>query len=56
MNGYCIKCHYRQDMASPEQTYMKNGRPAIRDMRPACGTWMFKIGKMWTVQDHSPRS
>ena len=46
VTGYCVKCHSKQGMANPEQTTMKNGRPATRGTCSVCGTGMFRIGKM----------
>jgi len=46
VSGYCVKCRSKRGMANPEQTAMKNGKPAIRGTCTVCGAKMFKIGKM----------
>jgi len=46
VQGYCVKCKKKQNMKDPKQITMKNGRPAVTGTCPACGTKMFKIGKM----------
>jgi len=46
VSGYCVKCRSKRGMASPEQTTMKNGKPAVRGTCPVCGTGMFRIGRM----------
>ena len=46
VNGYCVKCRSKRDMINPEQTTMKNGKPAVRGTCSVCSTKMFKIGKM----------
>ena len=46
VQAYCVKCKAKRDMENPEEITMKNGRPATTGKCPACGTKMFKIGKM----------
>ncbi|MEK7544516.1 MAG: DUF5679 domain-containing protein [Patescibacteria group bacterium] len=43
MQGYCVKCKAKQEMADAKQVEMKNGRPAMKGKCPACGTGMYKI-------------
>ena len=44
VTGYCMKCKAPREIQDPQQTTMKNGRPATQGACPACGTRMFKIG------------
>jgi len=44
MEGYCVKCKAKKEMASAEQVTMKNGKPATKGKCPSCGTTMYKIG------------
>lgn len=46
MEAYCFKCRSKQEIANPEQVYLKNGRPASRGTCPVCGTRVFRIGKV----------
>ena len=46
VEAYCVKCKAKQKISSPEQTTMKNGRPAIRGTCSVCGTKVFRIGKL----------
>lgn len=46
MEAYCFKCRSKQEIANPEQVYLKNGRPASRGTCPVCGTKVFRIGKV----------
>ena len=46
MEAYCFKCRSKQEIANPEQVYLKNGRPAARGTCPVCGTRVFRIGKV----------
>jgi len=43
MEGYCVKCRAKCEMAGAEQIEMKNGRPAMKGKCSKCGTGMFKI-------------
>ena len=45
MTGYCVKCRESREIQQPEQTIMKNGRPATRGTCGECGTKMFRIGR-----------
>ena len=42
--AYCVKCKTKREMKDPEQTTMKNGRPATKGKCPVCGTGIYKIG------------
>ena len=44
VQAYCVKCKAKQEMKSPQQVTMKNGRKATTGECPKCGTKMFKIG------------
>jgi len=43
MQAYCVKCRAKKEMKEPKSITMKNGRPAIQGVCPACGTKMFRI-------------
>jgi hypothetical protein len=42
--AYCVKCRKTVDIKNPQQTTMKNGRPATKGTCPTCGTGVFRIG------------
>ncbi|MBT8242518.1 MAG: hypothetical protein HKP34_02240, partial [Nitrosopumilus sp.] len=44
--AYCVKCKTKRIIKNPEETIMKNGRPAIRGLCSECGCKVFRIGKM----------
>ncbi|MBI3968708.1 MAG: hypothetical protein HY329_23990 [Chloroflexi bacterium] len=44
MEAYCVKCKTKREMKDPQQTTMKNGKPAMTGTCPVCGTKMFSIG------------
>jgi len=44
MEAYCVKCKAKQEMKSPTQVKMKNGKDAVKGVCPKCGTGMYKIG------------
>lgn len=44
VEAYCVKCKAKREMKNPENTTMKNGKPAVKGTCPVCGTGMFKIG------------
>jgi hypothetical protein len=50
MQAYCVKCRTKREMKNPKAIIMKNGRPATRDICPACGTKIFRIGKSHLVK------
>jgi len=43
--AYCVKCRTKREIKDPEETTLKNGRPAVKGTCPECGTKMFRIGK-----------
>jgi Zn finger protein HypA/HybF involved in hydrogenase expression len=45
MEAYCLKCRAKREMKNPQQTKMKNGKPATTGTCPNCGTKMYRIGK-----------
>lgn len=61
VEGYCVKCKTRKEIADGVEETMKNGRRAIKGRCSTCGTVMFKIlgGKaavtnMAPVEDPKP--
>ncbi|MGQ0376625.1 MAG: DUF5679 domain-containing protein [Nitrososphaerota archaeon] len=45
VQAYCVKCRKKVDIKDPQQTKLKNGRPATKGKCPICGTNVFRIGK-----------
>lgn len=45
MQAYCFKCRKKVEIKDPKKVTLKNGRPAIRGLCPACGTKVFRIGQ-----------
>ncbi len=43
--AYCVKCRTKREIKNPQETKLKNGRPAIKGICPECGTNVFRIGK-----------
>lgn len=43
--AYCVKCKAKKEIQSPEETTLKNGRPATKGVCPDCGTKIMRIGK-----------
>ena len=41
--AYCVKCKKKRDIKDPQDTTMKNGRPAIRGTCSVCGSKVFRI-------------
>ena len=41
---YCVKCRAKKEVANPEKVTMKNGKPAMKEKCPDCGTGMYRIG------------
>ena len=41
--AYCVKCKAKKEMANAQEVTMKNGRPAMQGVCPACGTKLFRI-------------
>jgi len=46
VEAYCVKCRAKRDIKDPQETTLKNGRPAVKGTCPKCGTNVFRIGKM----------
>ena len=46
MDAYCLKCREKREIENPEEVILKNGRPATRGDCPACGTKIYRIGKV----------
>lgn len=44
--AYCVKCRTKRKIKNPEETIMKNGRPAIKGTCLTCNCKVFRIGKM----------
>ena len=44
--AYCVKCKTKRQISEPEETVMKNGRPAIKGRCSVCNCKVFRIGKM----------
>jgi len=44
--AYCVKCRAKREIKDPAAVTMKNGRPAVSGLCPACGTKIFRIGKV----------
>jgi uncharacterized phage infection (PIP) family protein YhgE len=44
--AYCVKCKTKRIIKNPEETLMKNGRPAIKGTCSVCNCKVFRIGKM----------
>lgn len=45
VEGYCVRCRKKTPIENVSETTMKNGRPAVQGVCPACKTKIFKIGK-----------
>ena len=43
--AYCVKCREKREIKDPQETTLKNGRPALKGTCPECGTNGFRIGK-----------
>ena len=43
--AYCMKCRKKVDIKDARSVTLKNRRPAIQGVCPACGTKVFRIGK-----------
>ena len=46
VEAYCMKCKAKQQMTGATPSKMANGRDCVKGTCSACGTPMFKIGKM----------
>jgi len=52
MQGYCIKCKCKKEIADATEHMMKNGRCAIKGRCPDCGSVMVKvIGTIGKVEE-----
>jgi Zn finger protein HypA/HybF involved in hydrogenase expression len=45
MEAYCMKCRTKREMRDEKRVMLKNGRPAVQGVCPACGTKMVRIVK-----------
>ena len=43
--AYCVKCREKREIKDPQETTLKNGRPALKGTCLECGTNVFRIGK-----------
>ncbi|MBR9690185.1 hypothetical protein GOV08_00700 [Candidatus Woesearchaeota archaeon] len=43
VEGYCVKCKAKREMASASEVTMKNGRKAMKGKCPTCSTGMYRI-------------
>jgi hypothetical protein len=46
LDAYCVKCKTKRNIENPEETVMKNGRPAVRGICTVCKCKVFRIIKM----------
>ncbi len=46
VTAYGVKCREKRDIKDPQETKLKNGRPAVKGTCPTCGTNVFRIGAM----------
>ncbi len=44
MQGYCVKCKSKREMAHAQSVRLKNGRKATKGKCSRCGTSVFRIG------------
>ncbi len=42
---YCMKCRKKVDIKNPKSVTLKNQRPAVAGVYPACGKKVFRSGK-----------
>ena len=45
VEGYCVKCRAKTEIAEAQSVTFKNGRPAVKGKCPMCGTAVCRIGK-----------
>ncbi|MGB7537987.1 MAG: type I DNA topoisomerase [Anaerolineales bacterium] len=50
MEGYCLKCKAKREIANPEAAFLSNARPTTRGTCAVCGT---KIQKMGATDAHA---
>ena len=43
--AYCMKCGQKVEIKNAKQVTLKNRKPAVEGVCPACGTKVFQIGK-----------
>ncbi|KHO45685.1 MAG: hypothetical protein QS99_C0013G0040 [archaeon GW2011_AR4] len=46
VEAYCMKCRVKVQMKNPVPSKMANGRDCVKGTCSACGTSLFRIGKM----------
>ncbi|KAF6245536.1 MULTISPECIES: DUF5679 domain-containing protein [Nitrosopumilus] len=46
LEAYCVKCRAKRKIKNPEETTMKNGRPAMKGFCSICNCKVFRIVKM----------
>ncbi|RMW38184.1 MAG: hypothetical protein EA447_03815, partial [Nitrosopumilus sp.] len=46
IQAYCVKCKTKRKIKNPEETIMKNRRPAVMGTCSTCDCKVFRIGKM----------
>lgn len=46
VEAYCVKCKEHRPMKNPRRVTLSNGRPALRDTCPVCGSGLFRMVKM----------
>ncbi len=46
MEGYCVRCRTKREIRGARSVTLKNGSPATEGTCPACGTKVFRIGKV----------
>ena len=46
IQAYCVKCRQMKEIEKPTEVILKNGRPAMQGLCPACSTKVFKIGSV----------
>ncbi len=44
VQGYCVKCKKKVEMADAKQVILKNKKKATKGKCPKCGTSVFRIG------------
>lgn len=43
MEGYCVKCRTKREIANGSEVTMKTGTKAMKGKCPVCGTGMYRI-------------
>src|SRR5437879_11685378 len=44
--AYCVKCKTSVEIKNPMNVTLKNGKPAVSEVSPNCGTKVFRIGRV----------